>query len=100
MEIDSTPNLDEVLQPPSPAPARAETGQQQFLTMLIAQLENQDPLEPQDPTEFTAQLAQFSILEELIAIRSAVERLSAEDADESASDAEADRADAGEEPSS
>ena len=98
MEIGLTPNLDEVLQPPSAAPARPETGQQQFLTMLIAQLGNQDPLEPQDPTEFTAQLAQFSILEELIAIRTAVERLSDEEEDATAPAPEADPAAAGEEP--
>jgi len=36
-----------------------------FLKLLVAQLENQDPLNPMDGTEFTAQLAQFSSLEYL-----------------------------------
>jgi len=36
-----------------------------FLQLLVAQLQNQDPLNPSDPTEFTAQLAQFSSLEQL-----------------------------------
>jgi flagellar basal-body rod modification protein FlgD len=36
-----------------------------FLTLLVAQLQNQDPLNPSDSTEFTAQLAQFSSLEQL-----------------------------------
>ena len=36
-----------------------------FLNLLIAQLQNQDPLNPTDSTEFTAQLAQFSSLEQL-----------------------------------
>ena len=45
----------------------------QFLTLLVAQLENQDPLEPQDPTEFTAQLATFSMLEQLVSIRTLIE---------------------------
>ncbi len=44
-------------------------GRDDFLKMLVAQLENQDPLNPQDGTEFTAQLAQFSSLEQLITIR-------------------------------
>lgn len=36
-----------------------------FLNLLITQLQNQDPLKPTDSTEFTAQLAQFSSLEQL-----------------------------------
>lgn len=40
-------------------------GKEDFLTLLVAQLQNQDPLNPADGTEFTAQLAQFSSLEEL-----------------------------------
>ena len=40
-------------------------GEQDFLTMLVAQLQNQDPLNPSDPTNFTAELAQFSSLEQL-----------------------------------
>jgi flagellar basal-body rod modification protein FlgD len=38
-------------------------GQADFLQLLITQLENQDPLAPQDNTEFVAQLAQFSTLQ-------------------------------------
>jgi flagellar basal-body rod modification protein FlgD len=40
-------------------------GKEAFLTLLIAQLQHQDPLNPADSTEFTAQLAQFSSLEQL-----------------------------------
>ncbi len=39
-------------------------GRESFLTMLVAQLQHQDPLNPLDGTDFTAQLAQFSVLEQ------------------------------------
>ncbi len=42
-----------------------ELGKDTFLTLLVAQMENQDPLDPMEGTEFTAQLAQYSSLEQL-----------------------------------
>jgi len=40
-------------------------GRDAFLKLLVTQLQHQDPLNPTDSTEFTAQLAQFSSLEHL-----------------------------------
>lgn len=40
-------------------------GQTAFLELMIAQMNHQDPLSPQDNTEFVAQLAQFSSVEGL-----------------------------------
>lgn len=40
-------------------------GMNQFLTLLIAQLEHQDPLNPMNSEDFTAQLAQFASVEQL-----------------------------------
>lgn len=51
----------------------AALGKQDFLTLLVAQLQNQDPLNPDDPTEFTAQLAQFSSLEQLFNLNDTME---------------------------
>jgi flagellar basal-body rod modification protein FlgD len=50
-------------------------GKEDFLTLLVAQLQNQDPMNPDDPTEFTAQLAQFSSLEQLFNLNESMEGL-------------------------
>jgi flagellar basal-body rod modification protein FlgD len=43
-------------------------GKDAFLQLLVTQLQNQDPLQPMDNTEFVAQLAQFSSLEQLTSV--------------------------------
>jgi flagellar basal-body rod modification protein FlgD len=52
-----------------------ETDSNMFMTLLVAQLKNQDPLEPQDGTAFVAQLAQFNSLDNLIDIKQSMEQL-------------------------
>jgi hypothetical protein len=63
--------------PPPTAQASPTTGstsdlgnQQTFLQLLVAQLKYQDPLQPQDGTQFVTQLAQFSDLEQQIGTHS------------------------------
>ncbi len=46
-------------------PEASVMGKDDFLALLVTQLQHQDPLNPMDSTGFTAQLAQFSSLEEL-----------------------------------
>jgi flagellar basal-body rod modification protein FlgD len=50
-------------------------GKDDFLKMLIAQLKNQDPLNPLDGSNFAAQLAQFSSLEQLQNMNTKLETL-------------------------
>ena len=73
------------------APAAATSGPPQvtknmFLQLLVAQLKNQDPLQPADGTQFMTQLAQFLQLEQSIntgqditAIRQDVDKLTPAD---------------------
>lgn len=53
-----------------------ELGQDAFLKMFMAQMTNQNPLNPMDNTEFTAQLAQFSSLEQLTKIAESMKGIS------------------------
>ena len=46
-----------------------------FLKLLVAQLSNQDPLNPTEDKEFVAQLAQFTSLEQLQEINAGMENL-------------------------
>lgn len=42
---------------------------QDFISILTAQLQYQDPLNPLDPNQFVGEMAQFSSLNELIGIK-------------------------------
>jgi len=50
-------------------------GKDDFLKLLVTQMKNQDPLNPMDGTEYTAQLAQFSSLEALQNIDAEIQQL-------------------------
>lgn len=51
-------------------------GKDDFLKLLVTQMQFQDPLKPMEHTEFTAQLAQFSSLDQLFAINDGMQELS------------------------
>ncbi len=46
-----------------------------FLTLLIAQMKNQDPTKPTDPSQFVAQLASFSSVEQAIKTNSKLDTM-------------------------
>ena len=50
--------------------------QDDFLKLLVTQLTNQDPLDPQKDTEFIAQMAQFSSLEQAKSMQTDMAKLS------------------------
>jgi flagellar basal-body rod modification protein FlgD len=47
-----------------------------FLKLMIEQIKNQDPLNPTDGAQFMGQLAQFSQLEQLVAMRQDIQKMS------------------------
>lgn len=64
----ATPTAPTTAQP-KPTGALApggEMGKEAFLKLLVAQLKNQDPLNPQDGAQMATQLAQFSNVEQLV----------------------------------
>lgn len=60
------------------SPASASVDQNQFLTLLVAQLKNQDPMNPTDSSQFMGELAQFSTLQEVIGMHQDLNALVAE----------------------
>jgi flagellar basal-body rod modification protein FlgD len=51
------------------------TSEQTFLQLLVAQIQNQDPLNPTDSIQFVGQLVQYSELEQLMGINQGVQSL-------------------------
>ncbi len=56
--------------------ANQDMGKAEFLSLLVAQLQNQDPLSPMESQDFAAQLAQFSSLEQLSDINTSLKNSS------------------------
>ncbi|GAB7079432.1 flagellar hook assembly protein FlgD [Megalodesulfovibrio paquesii] len=60
----------------SSSSSSSDLGSTDFLTLLIAQLEYQDPLNPMEDTEMLSELASFSQLEQLVAMNESLETMS------------------------
>jgi flagellar basal-body rod modification protein FlgD len=73
----SSSNTDSSLSP--------EAAKQQFISLLVAQLQNQDPLNPSDGTQFLSQLTEINSFEQLLYIRQDLDQISGQDTPASAS---------------
>ncbi len=59
-----------------PATARNELGQDEFMDLMVAQMKNQDPMDPMDNGAFLAQIAQFSTVTGIDELNSSFDGLS------------------------
>tara|TARA_Y100000994_G_C15388756_1_gene316469 strand:+ start:103 stop:540 length:438 start_codon:yes stop_codon:yes gene_type:complete len=74
----SASDIQSQMTAPPPPLERVPTqtmGQTEFLNLLVTQMRNQDPLKPVTDTEFIAQMAQFTSLEQTKEMSSDLERL-------------------------
>jgi len=65
MYVDTTSYLNSIKTSNSSDTASSSMGKDDFLAILVAQLENQDPFNSTDPAEMIGQLTQFSMLEQM-----------------------------------
>jgi flagellar basal-body rod modification protein FlgD len=62
-----------------------EATKQEFISLLVAQLQNQDPLNPSDGTQFLSQLTEINSFEQLLYIRQDLDQVTGQDTPTSAS---------------
>jgi len=65
MTLTGISNTDPIAGASQGAPAASSLDKDAFLKLLVSQVKNQDPLQPAGSTEYVAQLAQFSSLEQM-----------------------------------
>jgi len=53
----------------------SQIGQQQFLQLLVAQLQYQNPMQPMDNQQFLAEMAQFQTLSEMTSIEQSLKTM-------------------------
>jgi flagellar basal-body rod modification protein FlgD len=61
----------------APAQSLSELGPNAFITLLTAQLQAQDPLNPMDPNQMVSELTSMNTLQETIQIRQDLDKLAA-----------------------
>jgi flagellar basal-body rod modification protein FlgD len=71
----STPTGGTTPSSSTPAADSSDITADDFLTLLVSELQNQDPTQPTDPNEYITQLAQVNSLQQLISINQGISTL-------------------------
>ncbi len=61
--------------PPTASAGQTTVDYQTFLKLLVAQMKNQDPTNPMDSTDYVAQLATFSQVEQSVQMNSKLDQI-------------------------
>jgi flagellar basal-body rod modification protein FlgD len=80
MAIDPTKASSVGAPPPAPVNPTSQMGKADFMRLLVAQLKNQDPLNPMDSREMIAQLATLTSVEKLTSLDTNMMQMRAESA--------------------
>jgi len=75
VKVQGTPQVVPPQSETRTTPLGGELGKDAFLKILLAQMRNQDPLNPTDSTAMIAQLAQFSSLEQMQNLNTKIDQL-------------------------
>ncbi|WP_425530909.1 flagellar hook assembly protein FlgD [Mesorhizobium retamae] len=73
MAVDMNVNNNVGNTPQTQQKSKTSVDYQSFLKLLMAQMKNQDPTKPMDSTEYVAQLAQFSQVEQSVQMNTKLE---------------------------
>jgi flagellar basal-body rod modification protein FlgD len=71
------PGVADSVTSPTTATQDALANKEVFLTLLVAQIKNQDPMNPTDSVQFLTQLSQFTQTEQTLGIREDLRQIKA-----------------------
>ena len=77
LNVDPVVGLKNATYNPTSKPASGNLGEVDFMKLIIAQMKNQNPLEPQKDSDFAAQMAQFESLNEMKTMATSMKSLQA-----------------------
>ena len=75
ININGVNSLQQYQEAQPQGPQNTELGKDAFMQLLVAQMQNQDPLNPQSNEEFIAQLSQFTQVEQLMGMNERMDAL-------------------------